>query len=92
FVQNITLFVWRSHLPLQRILSHHRCVHRCGGFNSTSPIQCQMWEKFYQNGILKAPLASPPTHISLSVPTDSSLFDWHVGSDSWSEVHILIWW
>ncbi|EMS51272.1 hypothetical protein TRIUR3_23909 [Triticum urartu] len=53
-------------------------VHRCGGFNSTSPIQCQMLEKFYQNGILKAPLASPPTHISFSV--------WHVGSDSWSEV------
>lgn len=41
-------------------------------------------EEFYYCGTLTAPLASPNSH--LLVGTQTSLFDWPVGSDSWSEL------
>ncbi|XP_044953365.1 uncharacterized protein LOC123403501 [Hordeum vulgare subsp. vulgare] len=47
------------------------------------PSSAKTW-KFWFSGILTAPLASPNSHLLVS--TDSSLFDWHVGSNSWSEL------
>ncbi|KAF7110555.1 hypothetical protein CFC21_110643 [Triticum aestivum] len=43
-------------------------------------------EEFYFGGTLTAPLASP--NCQLLVSTRSSLFDWPVGSDSWSEIKL----
>ncbi|KAF7097549.1 hypothetical protein CFC21_099353 [Triticum aestivum] len=43
-------------------------------------------EEFYFGGTLTAPLASPNCHLLVS--TRSSLFDWPVGSDSWSEIKL----
>ncbi|KQK19767.1 uncharacterized protein LOC100839240 [Brachypodium distachyon] len=43
-------------------------------------------EEFYFGGTLTAPLASPNCHLLVS--TQSSLFDWPVGSDSWSELKL----
>ncbi|KAM3223212.1 hypothetical protein ACQJBY_056888 [Aegilops geniculata] len=42
--------------------------------------------KFFLNGYLTAPLASPNSHLLVS--TRSSLLDLPVGSDSWSEVQL----
>ncbi|VAI79179.1 unnamed protein product [Triticum turgidum subsp. durum] len=43
-------------------------------------------QEFYFGGTLTAPLASPNCHLLVS--TRSSLFDWPVGSDSWSELKL----
>uniref|UniRef100_A0ACD5XWZ8 Uncharacterized protein n=1 Tax=Avena sativa TaxID=4498 RepID=A0ACD5XWZ8_AVESA len=43
-------------------------------------------EEFYFGGTLTAPLASPNCHLLVS--TQTSLFDWPVGSDSWSELKL----
>lgn len=43
-------------------------------------------KEFYFSGILTAPLTSPNSHLLVS--TESSLFDWPVGSDSWSELKL----
>uniref|UniRef100_A0ACD5ZIU3 Uncharacterized protein n=2 Tax=Avena sativa TaxID=4498 RepID=A0ACD5ZIU3_AVESA len=42
--------------------------------------------EFYYSGTLTAPLTSPNSHLLVS--TETSLFDWPVGSDSWSEVQL----
>uniref|UniRef100_A0ACD6A8Q0 Uncharacterized protein n=1 Tax=Avena sativa TaxID=4498 RepID=A0ACD6A8Q0_AVESA len=44
-------------------------------------------EEFYFGGTLTAPLASPNCHLLVSAQT--SLFDWPVGSDSWSELKLF---
>ncbi|PNT76609.1 uncharacterized protein LOC100838026 [Brachypodium distachyon] len=43
-------------------------------------------EELYFSGTLTAPLGSPNSHLLVS--TESSLFDWPVGSDSWSELKL----
>ncbi|XP_044428180.1 uncharacterized protein [Triticum aestivum] len=42
--------------------------------------------EFYFSGTLTAPIASPNSHLLVS--TAISLFDWPVGSDSWSELQL----
>ncbi|KAG8094099.1 hypothetical protein GUJ93_ZPchr0012g20024 [Zizania palustris] len=46
------------------------------------------YEEFYYCGTLTAPLMSPNSHLLIS--TRSSLFDWLVGSDSWSELKLPV--
>ncbi|XP_037466830.1 uncharacterized protein LOC119338646 [Triticum dicoccoides] len=43
-------------------------------------------EEFYYSGTLTAPLGSPNSHLLIS--TQSSLFDWPVRSDTWSEIQL----
>lgn len=43
-------------------------------------------EEFYYSGTLTAPLASPKSHLLISSQT--SLFDWPVGSDTWFELQL----
>uniref|UniRef100_A0A0D3GBY6 KIB1-4 beta-propeller domain-containing protein n=1 Tax=Oryza barthii TaxID=65489 RepID=A0A0D3GBY6_9ORYZ len=45
-------------------------------------------DEFYYCGILTAPITSPNSHLIIS--TQSSLFDWPVGSDSWSELKLPV--
>ncbi|XP_006656563.1 putative F-box protein At3g25750 [Oryza brachyantha] len=45
-------------------------------------------EEFYYCGTLTAPITSRGSHLLIS--TQSSLFDWPVGSDSWSELKLPV--
>ncbi|KAF7046337.1 hypothetical protein CFC21_055369 [Triticum aestivum] len=47
---------------------------------------CEKEFYFYVSGTLTAPLASPNSHLLVSTAT--ALFDWSVGSDSWSVLQL----
>ncbi|XBI03361.1 hypothetical protein VPH35_131786 [Triticum aestivum] len=51
-----------------------------------SPPRLHSVTELYYCSTLTAPLASPNSHLLVSA--ESSLFDWQVGSDSWSELKI----
>ena len=50
------------------------------------PFNGDFKREFYFSGTLTAPLTSPNSHLLVS--TETSLFDWPVGSDSWSELQL----
>lgn len=50
------------------------------------PFSGDFHREFYYSGTLTAPLTSPNSHLLVS--TQTSLFDWPVGRDSWSELQL----